>query len=172
MQGFQGNSNLYVYRSPLARGIKEGDAEYLEAIRFIFSAFFLVGIWLFVMTELYNKSSERDKRRTLRKDMPRAEVLIWERLRDRQVEGCKFRRQYSIDVFVVDFYAPELKLALEIDGASHFQEGVPEYDRERQIFLEEKGTTVLRFTNDQIYRDLEVVVQTIAQVIVQMRNGT
>jgi very-short-patch-repair endonuclease len=123
------------------------------------------------MTELYNKSSEREKRRILRKDMPRAEILVWERLRDRQIEGCKFRRQYSIGVFVVDFYAPELKLALEIDGASHFEEGIPEYDRERQIFLEGKGTTVLRFTNDQIYRDLEAVVQVIARVIVQMRSG-
>ena len=59
------------------------------------------------MTELYNKTSEREKRRLLRNNMPPAEQIVWERLRNRQVEGCKFRRQYSIDVFVVDFYATE-----------------------------------------------------------------
>ncbi len=93
-----------------------------------------------VMTELYNKTSEREKRRSLRNNMPPAEKIVWERLRNRQVEGCKFRRQYSIDVFVVDFYATELKLAIEIDGDSHFQDGAQVYDYERQSFLESTGS--------------------------------
>jgi very-short-patch-repair endonuclease len=121
------------------------------------------------MTELYNKSSEKLKRQTLRNNMPPAERAIWERLRGRQVENCKFRRQYSIAEFVVDFYVPELKLAIEIDGDSHLGEQAQTYDAERQAFLESKGTCFLRFTNRQVYEELDGVVEAIAQMVVRLR---
>jgi very-short-patch-repair endonuclease len=122
------------------------------------------------MTELYNKTSEREKRRLLRNNIPLAERIVWEKLRGRQVEGCKFRRQYSIGAFVIDFYAPELRLAIEIDGDSHFRDGAQAYDYERQVFLESKGTQFLRFTNQQVYEDLEVVLKMIAQTVCRMRT--
>jgi very-short-patch-repair endonuclease len=122
------------------------------------------------MTTLYNQSSEKFKRQALRNNMPTAERIIWDWLRCKQVEGCKFRRQYSIDVFVIDFYAPELKLAIEIDGDSHFQEGVPEYDHERQLFLESKGAKFLRFTNQEIYKNLDGVLERIREVVCLMRD--
>lgn len=122
------------------------------------------------MTKLYNKASERDKRKLLRNNMPLAEKLIWAKLRGRQVEGCKFRRQYSIDAFVVDFYAPELKLAIEIDGDSHSGDDAQAYDAERQAFLESKGTRVLRFTNQQIYKELDAVVEAISLAVGEMRS--
>ncbi|MEH2173445.1 endonuclease domain-containing protein [Nostoc sp.] len=124
------------------------------------------------MTELYNKTSEKEKRRSLRNNMPSAEKIVWEKLKNRQIYGCKFRRQYSIDVFVVDFYCPELKLAIEIDGDSHFQEGVQVYDYERQCFLESKGTCFLRFTNQQVYQELEGAIAIIAQTVCQLRKIT
>ena len=52
--------------------------------------------------------------------MPLAEIILWERLKNRQLEGYKFRRQYNVQDFVIDFYCPELKLAVEIDGESHY----------------------------------------------------
>jgi very-short-patch-repair endonuclease len=122
------------------------------------------------MTKLYNKTSEKYKRQLLRNNMPPAEKILWAKLRDKQIENCKFRRQYSIDAFVVDFYIPQLKLAIEIDGDSHYQDGIPEYDRERQAFLEEKGMKVLRFTNQEIYQDLDGVLEAIRQVIYQLRE--
>ncbi|MBD2165154.1 endonuclease domain-containing protein [Calothrix membranacea FACHB-236] len=124
------------------------------------------------MTKLYNQTSQKSKRQALRNNMPLAEKMIWAKLRNQQIQGCKFRRQYSIDAFVVDFYTPELKLAIEIDGDSHYQDGIPEYDRERQLFLESKGTKVLRFTNQEIYKDLDGVVERIREVICQMREIT
>jgi very-short-patch-repair endonuclease len=124
------------------------------------------------MTELYNKSSEKLKRQTLRNNMPPAEKLIWARLRGRQVENCKFRRQYSIAEFVVDFYVPELKLAIEIDGHSHFGEQAQTYDAERQAFLESKGTYFLRFTNQQVYEELDGVIEAIARRVIQLRMDT
>jgi very-short-patch-repair endonuclease len=122
------------------------------------------------MTQLYNKTTERDKRRSLRNGMPPAEKLIWARLRGRQVEGCKFRRQYSIDAFVVDFYVPELKLAIEIDGESHVGNDSQVYDFGRQVFLESKGTRFLRFTNQQVYQELDTVIEAIARMVCEMRR--
>jgi very-short-patch-repair endonuclease len=123
------------------------------------------------LTQLYNKVSERYKRRSLRSNMPKAEALVWARLRDRQVEGCKFRRQYSVGAFVVDFYCPELKLAVEIDGPSHSRDGVPEYDTERQLFLEGKGITVVRVTNERVYQDLDGAIGLIVEAIGCVRVG-
>jgi len=126
---------------------------------------------LTIMTKLYNKTSEREKRRTLRNNLTPAETKLWAKLRGRQLENCKFRRQYSIGAFVVDFYAPELKLAIEIDGDSHFQPEAVKYDRERQLFLEAKGIRVVRFTNEQVYQQLDEVVEAIAQTVCQLRRS-
>ncbi len=117
------------------------------------------------MTQLYNRTSEKLKRQQLRKNMTKAEFIIWQKLKCKQIEGCKFRSQYSISQFVVDFYCTELKLAIEIDGDSHFQDGAQEYDRERQAFIESVGIRFLRFTNDEVYRNLEGVLEKITQEI-------
>ncbi len=122
------------------------------------------------MTELYNKTSEKDKRQSLRNNMPPAEKLIWNRLKGRQIEECKFRRQYSISAFVVDFYVPELKLAIEIDGYSHVGDAAQAYDAERQTFLESKETRFLRFTNQQVYEELDAVVESIRLVVCELRR--
>ncbi|MEH2281366.1 MAG: DUF559 domain-containing protein [Nostoc sp.] len=59
------------------------------------------------------------------------------------------------------YYSLELRLAIEIDGDSHYQDGVPEYDRDRQAFLSSKGTRILRFTNQEVYQDIDGVVDKI-----------
>jgi very-short-patch-repair endonuclease len=122
------------------------------------------------MTKLFNKTSEKLKRRQLRSNMTKAEALIWQKLRCKQIENCKFRNQYSVERFVLDFYSPEIKLAIEIDGESHFQEGAAHYDKERQIFIESAGIKFLRFTNNQVYENLNGVLETIAQEIRELRK--
>jgi very-short-patch-repair endonuclease len=72
------------------------------------------------MAELYNRTSEKNKRQLLRNNMTQAETKLWSQLKEKQIEGCKFRRQYSVAQFVIDFYSPEMKLAIEVDGDSHF----------------------------------------------------
>jgi len=70
-------------------------------------------------------------------------------LRDRRLLGYKFRRQYSVDQYVMDFYCSELKFAVELDGESHdFPEQI-EYDAERQKYLEDYGIEFIRITNDE-----------------------
>ena len=108
-------------------------------------------------TQLFNKSEEKDKRRFLRKNFSKAELLVWSKLRDRQLNKDKFRRQYGIGPYVVDFYCPTAKVIVEIDGDSHFQGNAPEYDAIRQRFLEGLGMKVIRFTNLDVLRNLDEV---------------
>ncbi len=97
--------------------------------------------------------------------MPLAEKILWAELRGKQLAGYKFRRQYSIDRFVVDFYCPQLKLAIEVDGDSHFLEGANIYDAERQSIIEDFGIEFLRFTNEEIYTNLDGVLSKILEKI-------
>jgi very-short-patch-repair endonuclease len=114
------------------------------------------------MTSHFNKRSVKERRRALRKNMPLAEKLLWAKLRSKSVNGYKFRRQYSVEKYVIDFYCPQLKLAVEIDGESHFIEGAEDADRNRQSEIEQFGITFLRFTNIDIYENLDAVLSTIA----------
>ncbi|MEL6459804.1 MAG: endonuclease domain-containing protein [Cyanobacteria bacterium J06621_15] len=122
------------------------------------------------MTQIYNKKLEKEKRRKLRQDIVKAEKIIWNKIRNRQIEDCKFRRQYSVDKFVIDFYNPILKLAIEIDGKSHFKDGIAEYDRERQSYIESLGIRFIRFTNNEVYENLDDVLEGIALKVRELRG--
>jgi very-short-patch-repair endonuclease len=110
------------------------------------------------MTKVYNRSSEKNRRKTLRSNLPQAEVILWSRLKNKALDGYKFRRQYSIGKFVINFYCPRLKLAIEVDGDSHFSEKSEPYDKERQRFIESFKISFLRFTNKDIYENLDEVL--------------
>ena len=116
------------------------------------------------MTEIFNKGSQKQLRRVLRKNMPKAEIILWSKLRRKQLLGERFRRQYGIDSYVIDFYCPELKLAIEVDGESHTS-ARQTYDEERQAFIEAYGVTFLRFTNADVYENLDGVLMRVLQTI-------
>ena len=103
------------------------------------------------MTKHYNKSSEKEKRRKLRQNQTNVEDLVWRYLRNRQLLGYKFKRQYSVDHFVIDFYCPELKLAVELDGASHNNPEQIEYDIKRQKYLEEFNIKFVRIKDEDLF---------------------
>jgi very-short-patch-repair endonuclease len=88
--------------------------------------------------------------------------LLWDRLKGRQLDGLKFRRQYSVGPYIIDFYCPEAKLSVELDGAVHQVGDQPEYDSNRQDYIERFGICVVRFSNDDIERDIESVLTTIS----------
>ncbi len=122
------------------------------------------------MTEVFNRSLHKRKRQALRNGMPPAEKLLWARLRRRQIEGVKFRRQYGVGRYVVDFYSAELKLAIEVDGESHLGAEAQAYDAQRQAFIESFGIRFLRFTNQEVYDDLDAVVEAIALKVQSMTS--
>src|SRR5206468_1992604 len=107
------------------------------------------------MTEHYNRPNETRKRQILRGSMPDAEVILWSRLKGRQLLGCKFRRQYSVGAYVIDFHSPEIKLGVEVDGESHFQPGAPEYDQDRQKLIESFGIKIVRVLNTDVFENLD-----------------
>ncbi|MBU0963959.1 DUF559 domain-containing protein [Patescibacteria group bacterium] len=111
------------------------------------------------MTFIYNKQSMKERRQTLRNSVPKAESILWSYLKNKRLYGYKFRRQYSVGPYVIDFYCPKLKLAIEIDGPSHIGRG--KYDKERQKYIESIGISFLRFINENVYNNLEGVIETI-----------
>ncbi|MCY4064408.1 MAG: endonuclease domain-containing protein [Chloroflexi bacterium] len=102
-----------------------------------------------------------DRARSMRKSPTPAEEKLWRRIRKKQVSGYRFRRQYAISRYITDFYCPEAKLAIELDGDIHGAKGQAEYDEDRQLYLEELGLSVLRFTNDQVINNTDAVVDII-----------
>ncbi len=120
------------------------------------------------MTKIYNRPEQKEKRQALRRERTKAEVLLWQRLRAGQVGGWKFRQQYSVGPYVLDFYCPQLKLALEIDGPTHEGDEAAAYDANRQAFIESYGICFLRFSNKQIYRQLDAVVESIVTTAEQL----
>jgi len=123
------------------------------------------------MTKLYNLTELKQRRRNLRKNQPSPETLVWNVIRNRQISGCKFKRQYSIGTFIVDFYCPEIKLAIEIDGDNHYLQGVAIKDHSRQIYLEKFGIAFLRFTNLEVSSNLEGVAEVIGQFIAELKTS-
>jgi len=96
----------------------------------------------------------------LRYNPTHAELLLWGYLKQRP-QGFKFRRQHPMAQFIADFYCHELKLIIEVDGSVHADKEVIAKDIERQTFLEEKGIHFLRFTNNDIEKHLELVINKI-----------
>ncbi len=121
------------------------------------------------MTILYNTTELKQRRRNLRKSQPTPETLVWNLLRNRQISGYKFRRQYSVGPFVVDFYCPECKLAIEIDGDSHYGPAAVIKDRNRQDYMEKLGIKFLRFTNLEVSTNLEGVTEAIESSMINLR---
>ena len=97
--------------------------------------------------------------RLMRSEPTPAEALLWKRLRKRQLNGLKFRRQHIIHAYIVDFYCPATRLVIEIDGAVH--DGQKEYDQEREDSLEMAGYQVIRFWNAEVEKNLESVLERI-----------
>jgi len=97
----------------------------------------------------------------LRRDMTEAERLVWERLRNRQLNGFKFRRQASLGPFVVDFLCLEARIIVELDGGQHSAER----DAGRSAWIEQQGFEILRFWNHEVFENIDGVLQRVAEAL-------
>ena len=105
------------------------------------------------------------RQRELRKNMPLPEVILWQQLRRQQL-GVRFRRQYAVDGYILDFYCPCLKIGIEVDGESHYESKRARLgDRVRDKKLNEKGIKVLRFLNTEVMKNIEGVLMRINEEI-------
>jgi class 3 adenylate cyclase/very-short-patch-repair endonuclease/tetratricopeptide (TPR) repeat protein len=108
-------------------------------------------------------STPRHRARRLRRDQTQAERRLWAHLRDRRLNGAKFRRQHSIGPFIADFCCPERGLVVELDGGQHASR--EEADRRRTAFLMQRGYRVLRFWDNEVMENIEAVLQRIAEAL-------
>lgn len=100
---------------------------------------------------------KKQRSRELRKQMTPAEKILWQHLRAKRFNGLKFRRQQVIEGFIVDFYCHSLGLIIEVDGEIHDHQ--QEYDRHRENVLISRGLNIIRFTNQQVTKDIETVLR-------------
>nr|WP_311538695.1 endonuclease domain-containing protein [uncultured Bradyrhizobium sp.] len=110
---------------------------------------------------------QRDRAKQLRRAMTRAETLLWRHLKADRLAGLNFRRQAPIGSYIADFVAHACKLVVELDGESHDFEERIRHDERRDAWLESRGYRVLRFTNDDVMRNLEGVALSIAEAAEQ-----
>jgi len=104
--------------------------------------------------------------RNLRKNSTDAENLIWNIVRNRRFYGLKFKRQYPIGKYIVDFVCIEKKLIIELDGGQHNIQDNINSDNERTLFLESSGYKVLRFWNNDIFNNLDSVLEKLHQIVI------
>jgi very-short-patch-repair endonuclease len=114
---------------------------------------------------IYNNPKKTEKRKELRNEGTAPEAVLWTYLQKRQLLGKKFRRQYSIGRYIVDFYCPECSLIVELDGARHFSILREDYEFERTRYLQKQGLQILRFENRLIRENAESVLETIREAI-------
>jgi len=113
------------------------------------------------MKRIFNRDYLKVKRRELRKDLTSAEATLWLNLKNKQLEGRRFRRQFSIRNFIVDFYCPSEKLVIELDGTHHFTNSGSDSDTFRDEYLKGLGITVVRFENKEVFHNPEIVLEEI-----------
>src|SRR3989338_1478149 len=107
--------------------------------------------------------------RRLRKGATEAEQILWKKLRNNQL-GLKFRRQHPFEMFIVDFYAPSVKLVIELDGSIHTIPANKDYDEMRTDYLKLKQVYILRFWNSEVEKDIEAVISKIKETIKQLTD--
>ena len=103
--------------------------------------------------------TQKSKAQLLRKNQTVTEKQLWRYLRNKQLAGFKFRRQHEVGVYIVDFVCPEKRLIVELDGGQHLEQF--DYDLKRTGFLERKGYQVIRFWNNEVINELEMVLEEI-----------
>lgn len=117
------------------------------------------------MTILYNKHRHKAFRQHLRRSSTEAERKLWQYIRYRQISGYKFRRQFGVGRFVLDFYCPELRLAIEVDGTIHETPEHECYDAARDQWLSDRGILVVRLTNAEVLGNINGVLERIHEVV-------
>jgi len=106
------------------------------------------------MKFMRNDPALKQRRRELRRNQTEAEKIFWTHVRNRQFCEMRFYRQYSIGPYILDFYCPTIKVAIELDGGQHTHDEKREYDEFRSEYLKARGIDVIRFWNHEVLLDI------------------
>lgn len=106
----------------------------------------------------------------LRREMTETETILWQKLKGKQLDDLKFRRQHPFGRFVLDFYCHSIKLCVEIDGGVHTERMNVEYDAVRTEMLNDNGIAEIRFTNEDVTQNIEIVLQKIIKKVNELKS--
>lgn len=123
------------------------------------------------MSKKHDKPELKVLRKELRQNLTPAEAFLWKYLSKSQLKGRKFRRQHSIEHYIVDFYCPSEKLIVELDGQIHDNPRAIKKDRIRDGRLNSLGFKVLRFENKLVFDDLDGVLKTISENFKKIKSS-
>ena len=116
-----------------------------------------------------NRKEQRDVRRNLRLNATPAEAALWRILKGNQIEGLRWRRQFSVGPYILDFYCPRLRLCIELDGEQHYTvEGVDHDDNRTEWLWREKGIRVVRIENKDVFIQYERITECIRNIAKEM----
>ena len=122
------------------------------------------GMWKGAPSDSFTKAQ------FLRRNETKAEKLLWEKLRNNQLEGLKFRRQHPVNIYIADFYCHKFKLIIELDGDYHNQEEQKQKDEVRTEVLGLNDLKIIRFKNEEVEQDINQVLTTIKNKIEQLKE--
>ena len=122
------------------------------------------GMWKGAPSDSFTKAQ------FLRRNETKAEKLLWEKLRNNQLGGLKFRRQHPVNIYIADFYCHKFKLIIELDGDYHNQEEQKQKDEVRTEVLRLNGLKIIRFKNEEVEQDINQVLTTIKNKIEQLKE--
>ena len=114
---------------------------------------------------LFNRRAQKPLRKKLRNSTTSAEAILWTWLQGRKLLGKKFRRQVGFGRYIVDFYCPECRLGVELDGAGHFSPTREQYEEERTKYLRTLGIELIRFENRAVHKNIELVIASIEKAL-------
>lgn len=115
------------------------------------------------VNQYYNTKELKETRKFLRSNSTAAEAVLWRSIKNRQLDGRLFRRQFSVGDYVLDFFCPSEKLCVELDGAPHFSEQGFLHDKQRDEFLNSLGIKVIRIENKHVFKLHEQVLEYIKE---------
>ena len=121
---------------------------------------------------IFNSAENKQLRQTLRTHGTSAEATMWRMLKSEQICGVKFRRQFSVGPYILDFYCPRLKICIELDGDHHYSRQGYEHDLTRNTYLShEHGITILRYENKDVFKFPEMIRAEITNLVKEKLDG-
>ena len=112
-----------------------------------------------LISHLTNLKGQKLLRQCLRNNATAPEATLWRALKGKQIDGLKFRRQFGLGPYVLDFYCPEIRLCIELDGDVHKSYEKSQYDEMRARFIENNNIKMLRFENDVVYKNMQGIIE-------------
>ncbi|MBR6699122.1 MAG: DUF559 domain-containing protein [Bacteroidaceae bacterium] len=120
----------------------------------------------------FNNAAKKQMRQNLRTHGTSAEATMWKILKSRQIAGVKFRRQFGVGPYTLDFYCPELRICIELDGDHHYSRQGYEHDLTRNTYLShEHGITILRYENKDVFKFPEMICAEITSLVKEKLKG-